>query len=315
MREGSIVIYESTVYPGATEEVCVPILEYYSGLKYNIDFHVGYSPERINPGDKTRKIGDIKKLTSGSNESVTNIIDAFYKKVIQAGTHKCSSIKVAESAKVIENVQRDVNIALMNELAQLFSRLEIDTGEVLDAACTKWNFLNFKPGLVGGHCIGVDPYYLTSKAKSINFHPELILAGRKTNDSMPGFIVNILIKNLVKSDLALNKMKVLVLGQTFKENCPDQRNSKAVELKTEIVNFGLNVTTFDPWEIEHVANSDATSTFIEANQNKFDAIILAVAHDEFIESGLEKLQTLGKTGSIILDVKSCLKKAANVIRI
>ena len=305
ISKGDIVVFESTVYPGATEEVCVPKVEEASDLKYNEDFFVGYSPERINPGDKTHRVNTILKVTSGSNDWVAELIDNFYSSIIDAGTYKAKSIRVAEAAKVIENTQRDVNIALVNELAIMFDKLQIDTQSVLEAAGTKWNFLKFVPGLVGGHCIGVDRYYLTHKAKEIGYHPEIILAGRRVNDSMPKFVADKLILSLVKSKIETKEAKILVMGATFKENCPDLRNSKVIELVTIIKDYGLHVDIFDPNVsqeelLEHYGLNLTTSL---ANSD-YNAIILAVKHDEFRAYSAEFLRTKLLADGIIFDLQN-----------
>ena len=300
-----IVIYESTVYPGATEEVCVPILEKSSGLKFNKDFYVGYSPERINPGDKEHTVEKILKVTSGSNKATGKKVDDLYKSVIIAGTHLAPTIKVAEAAKVIENSQRDINIAFVNELAKIFNLLDIDTKAVLDAAGTKWNFLNFRPGLVGGHCIGVDPYYLAQKAQEVGYHPEIILAGRRMNDSMGNYVASEVVKLFVKNDIQVKNARVLVLGITFKENCPDIRNTKVVDLVKNLVEFGSEVTIFDPWaKKEDVQKEYGLKTYRNMPQNKFDGIVLAVSHREFEQIDFSKY--LNKNG-VIYDVKGVLK--------
>src|SRR4051812_5230298 len=283
LKKGDIVIYESTVYPGCTEEVCVPILEKTSGLQFNKDFFCGYSPERINPGDKLHRVTTIKKVTSGSTPEVAEKVDQLYKKIITAGTHKASSLKVAEAAKVIENSQRDVNIAFVNELALIFERIGIDTHEVLEAAGTKWNFLPFKPGLVGGHCIGVDPYYLTYKAESLGYHPEVILSGRKINDNMPVHIANDVIKLMAKSQLPIYGGKVLVLGLTFKENCPDIRNSRVVDVIRELQSFGVVVDVYDPLADNEEVHHEYGLSTISSLKKKYHGIVLAVAHQEFTQ--------------------------------
>lgn len=305
IKTGNIVIYESTVYPGATEEVCVPVLEKISGLGFNQDFFVGYSPERINPGDKLHRIQDIIKVTSGSNPQCATIIDNLYGSIIKAGTHKASSIKVAEAAKVIENTQRDVNIALINELALIFNKLDIDTQEVLSAAKTKWNFLPFQPGLVGGHCIGVDPYYLTHKAQSIGYQPEVILAGRSINDSMGMHIVSQLLKKMIERDIKPKGSKILLMGMTFKENCPDLRNTRVIDIYNELCSYGASTEVYDPW-------ADKTSALSYLNikihtslkKNSYDAIIIAVAHEEFVQMGCKKIRSFGKENHILFDLKS-----------
>lgn len=305
ISKGDIIVYESTVYPGATEDDCIPIVERISGLKFNVDFFAGYSPERINPGDKEHTVSKIKKVTSGSTPESAEIIDSVYRSVITAGTHKAPSIKVAEAAKVIENSQRDINIAFVNELAKIFNLLNIDTNDVLEAAGTKWNFLPFKPGLVGGHCIGVDPFYLAQKAQEAGYHPEIILAGRRVNDDMGKYIANELIKLMTNNGLSIKFSKVLMLGITFKENCPDIRNTKAIDIYTELKSYGLQMEIYDPWanpvDVLHEYNVSILSKYPE--DNGYDAIILAVAHKEFenIDLRLHK-----EKGCIIYDVKGIL---------
>jgi UDP-N-acetyl-D-galactosamine dehydrogenase len=307
LKQGDIAIFESTVYPGATEEVCVPIMEADSGLKFNQDFYVGYSPERINPGDKEHRLPTIKKVTSGSTPEVTDFVDELYRTVITAGTHKASSIKVAEAAKVIENTQRDVNIALINELALIFNRLGIDTLEVLEAAGSKWNFLPFRPGLVGGHCIGVDPYYLTHKAQSIGYQPEIILAGRRLNDGMGAYVVHSVVKMMMKRGIASNNSKVLVLGLTFKENCPDLRNTRVVDIVAEFEDYGAQVDVYDPWVSPEEAHEEyGLSPINELKAGMYDAVILAVAHHEFQQMGAEKIRALCKENGVLFDVKNIL---------
>jgi UDP-N-acetyl-D-galactosamine dehydrogenase len=307
IKKGDIAIFESTVYPGATEEVCVPIMEADSGLKYNQDFYVGYSPERINPGDKEHRLPTIKKVTSGSTPEVADFVDELYRTVITAGTHKASSIKVAEAAKVIENTQRDVNIALINELALIFNRLDIDTLEVLEAAGSKWNFLPFRPGLVGGHCIGVDPYYLTHKAQSIGYQPEIILAGRRLNDGMGAYVVHSVVKMMMKRGIASNNSKVLVLGLTFKENCPDLRNTRVVDIIAEFEDYGAQVDIYDPWVSPEEAQEEyGISPIGELKAGLYDAVILAVAHREFQQMGAEKIRALCKENGVLFDVKHIL---------
>jgi UDP-N-acetyl-D-glucosamine/UDP-N-acetyl-D-galactosamine dehydrogenase len=302
--KNDIVIYESTVYPGATEEVCVPILEQVSGLKFNRDFFVGYSPERINPGDKLHRVTNILKVTSGSTPETADKVDDLYRSVITAGTHKASSIKVAEAAKVIENTQRDVNIALINELALIFNRLGIDTEEVLLAAGTKWNFLPFRPGLVGGHCIGVDPYYLTHKAQAIGYNPEVILSGRRINDGMGVYVVSQLVKLMLKKRIHVQEANVLIMGLTFKENCPDIRNTRVVDIVAELRTYGVNVDVYDPWVNAEEARDEYGIQPVErVENNKYDAIILAVAHDQFKQMPIAELRALGKPHSIIYDLK------------
>ncbi|KCB52407.1 nucleotide sugar dehydrogenase, partial [Bordetella hinzii 1277] len=295
LKRGDIVIYESTVYPGATEEDCVPVLERVSGLKYNVDFFAGYSPERINPGDKAHRVSTIKKVTSGSTPEVAELVDQLYQEIIVAGTHKASSIRVAEAAKVIENTQRDVNIALINELALIFNRMGIDTEAVLQAAGTKWNFLPFRPGLVGGHCIGVDPYYLTHKAQSIGYHPEIILAGRRLNDSMGGYVVSQLVKCMTKKRLHVQGAKVLVMGLTFKENCPDLRNTRVVDIIKELGEYSVDVDVYDPWvDAEEAKHEYGITPIAQPAEGSYDAIILAVSHHQFVEMGAAAIRKLGK---------------------
>lgn len=307
LKQGDVVIYESTVYPGATEEDCVPVLERVSGLTFNKDFYVGYSPERINPGDKEHRVTNIMKVTSGSTPETADFVDELYNSIITAGTHKASSIKVAEAAKVIENTQRDVNIALINELAMIFSEMGIDTEAVLQAAGTKWNFLPFRPGLVGGHCIGVDPYYLTHKAQSIGFHPEMILAGRRINDGMSRFVGSELVKAMLKRGIAVKDAKILVLGLTFKENCPDIRNTKVVDVLKELAEFGAQVDVYDPWvnadEAKH--EYDVTMT-AEPKSGDYDAIVVAVGHNQFKKMGSQGIRTLGKPTHVLYDLKYLL---------
>ncbi|MEW8689651.1 MAG: Vi polysaccharide biosynthesis UDP-N-acetylglucosamine C-6 dehydrogenase TviB [Candidatus Thiodiazotropha endolucinida] len=307
LKKGDIAIFESTVYPGATEEVCVPIMEADSGLKFNQDFYVGYSPERINPGDKEHRLPTIKKVTSGSTPEVTDFVDELYRSIITAGTHKASSIKIAEAAKVIENTQRDVNIALINELALIFNRLGIDTLEVLEAAGSKWNFLPFRPGLVGGHCIGVDPYYLTHKAQSIGYQPEIILAGRRLNDGMGAYVVHSVVKMMMKRGIASNNSRVLVLGLTFKENCPDLRNTRVVDIVSEFEDYGAQVDVYDPWVSQVEAEEEyGLHPISEIKEGEYDAVILAVAHREFQQMGVEKIRTLCKENGVLFDVKNVL---------
>ena len=308
LKIGDIVIYESTVYPGATEEVCVPVLEKFSGLKFNQDFFCGYSPERINPGDKEHRLPNIKKVTSGSTPEVAEAVDQLYQEIITAGTYKASSIKVAEAAKVIENTQRDLNIALMNELSLIFIKLGIDTLEVLQAAGTKWNFLPFRPGLVGGHCIGVDPYYLTHKAQEVGYHPEVILAGRRINDGMARHVAEETVKLMLRKNLPVLSSKVLVLGLAFKENCPDVRNTKVVDIVKNLRTYNTQVDVYDPWidinEAEHEYGLKCLAKAPAPGQ--YDAIILAVGHQEFKELGEEGIKAWGQTGAVLYDVKSIL---------
>ncbi|MCG9767304.1 Vi polysaccharide biosynthesis UDP-N-acetylglucosamine C-6 dehydrogenase TviB [Pseudoalteromonas piscicida] len=316
VKRGDIIIYESTVYPGATEEVCIPAVERVSGLKFNVDFFAGYSPERINPGDKEHRITSILKVTSGSTPEVAEFVDQLYKSIITAGTHKASSIKVAEAAKVIENTQRDVNIALINELSIIFNKLEIDTLEILEAAGTKWNFLPFRPGLVGGHCIGVDPYYLTHKAQSVGYHPEMILAGRRLNDGMAKYVVSELVKKMLKRRIQVDGANVLVMGLTFKENCPDLRNTKVVDIVAELNEYNINVDIVDPWcSNEEAQHEYALSLTTEHKQDHYDAIILAVGHNEFKELGAEEIKTFGKKEHVLYDLKYVLPKQAVDMRL
>jgi UDP-N-acetyl-D-galactosamine dehydrogenase len=307
LKKGDVVIYESTVYPGVTEDECVPILEKFSGLKFNQDFFAGYSPERINPGDKEHTVTKIMKVTSGSTPEVATYVDNLYKSVITAGTHKASSIKVAEAAKVIENSQRDINIAFVNELSKIFNLLAIDTQEVLEAAGTKWNFLPFKPGLVGGHCIGVDPFYLAQKAQEVGYHPEIILAGRRLNDSMGKHVATETIKHMMRKDLKVMDSKVLILGFTFKEDCPDVRNTRVIDIYHELKSFDIDVDVYDPWadpgEVRHEYGVDIINGGNKPNLNEYSAIILAVAHKEFKNWQVQKSQH-----QVIFDVKSIISK-------
>lgn len=305
LSAGDVVVYESTVYPGATEEVCVPILERGSGLVLNRDFFAGYSPERINPGDKAHRVNTITKVTSGSTPEAASLIDEVYRSIVTAGTHLASSIKVAEAAKVIENTQRDLNIALVNELAKIFSRLGIDTQEVLAAAATKWNFLPFKPGLVGGHCIGVDPYYLTHKAQAVGYHPEVILAGRRINDGMARFVVSELVKTMLSKGANVKSGRVLVLGLSFKENCPDLRNTKVVDVISELESFGLSVDVCDPWvDAGEAEQLYGVNMLPEPAASAYDAVMLAVAHEQFLAWGADKIRGLLREESVIYDLKS-----------
>ncbi len=307
LKQGDVVVFESTVYPGATEEVCVPIMEEVSGLTYNQDFYVGYSPERINPGDKEHRVTNILKVTAGSTPEVADYVDALYASIITAGTHKASSIKVAEAAKVIENTQRDVNIALINELALIFHKLGIDTLEVLEAAGTKWNFLPFRPGLVGGHCIGVDPYYLTHKAQEIGYHPEMILAGRRINDGMGSHVVERVVKLMTQNRIHAVDARVLILGFTFKENCPDLRNTRVIDIIEEFNDYHASVDVYDPWvnadELEHEYGIRPVDRL---ENGQYDAIVLAVAHDQFKAMGIDAIHALGKEQHILFDVKNIL---------
>ena len=307
LKLNDIVIYESTVYPGATEEVCVPILESISGLKFNKDFYCGYSPERINPGDKDHRLTSIKKVTSGSTQEIAEQIDLLYQKIIKAGTYKAESIKVAEAAKVIENTQRDVNIALINELALIFNKLNIDTQAVLNAAGTKWNFLKFWPGLVGGHCIGVDPYYLTYKALEVGYNPEMILAGRKINDDMARWIADNVIKLMIDKDISISNSNILIMGLTFKENCPDLRNTKVIDLIREFKKNKCKVDVYDPWvNKSHTSIDKELNCIKNPKNNQYDAIVLAVAHDEFANMSFSQIRAFGKNISVIYDIKYLL---------
>jgi UDP-N-acetyl-D-galactosamine dehydrogenase len=307
--KGDVVVYESTVYPGATEEVCLPIIEEVSGLKLNRDFYAGYSPERINPGDKSHRLASIRKVTSGSTPEAADFVDALYGSIVTAGTHKASSIRVAEAAKVIENTQRDLNIALINELSLIFERLGIDTEEVLAAAGTKWNFLPFRPGLVGGHCIGVDPYYLTFKAQEIGYHPEVILAGRRINDAMGEYVVDRVVKLMTRQKIHVVDANVLVLGLAFKENCPDIRNTRVIDVVNAFRSYNAHVDVYDPWvdaeEARHEYGLEPIATLVE---NRYDAIVLAVAHDQFKAMGAAAIRRLGKKDCIVFDVKHLLPK-------
>ncbi len=307
LKKGDIVIYESTVYPGATEEVCVPILEDKSGLIFNKDFYCGYSPERINPGDKEHRLTTIKKVTAGSTPEIATEVDELYQEVITAGTHKAGSIKVAEAAKVIENTQRDVNIALINELALIFNKLDIDTESVLEAAGTKWNFLPFRPGLVGGHCIGVDPYYLTHKAIEVGYNPEMILAGRRLNDSMGSYVADQVSKLMTKKRIHVVDANILIMGLTFKENCPDLRNTRVVDLVEEFESFNCDVDVYDPWvDKDEAVHEYNIRPIDEPIQGKYDAILLAVAHNEFKALSVEQLRAFGKDNHVLYDIKYLL---------
>ncbi|MFN4764651.1 nucleotide sugar dehydrogenase [Gillisia sp. Q332] len=309
LKKGDIVIYESTVYPGVTEDECVPVLERSSGLKFNEDFFVGYSPERINPGDKEHTVEKILKVTAGSTPEIGKRVDALYKAVITAGTHLAPTIKVAEAAKVIENSQRDINIAFVNELAKIFNLMKIDTQDVLEAAGTKWNFLKFQPGLVGGHCIGVDPYYLAQKAQELGYHPEIILAGRRMNDSMGKYVASEVVKLMLQHDLKVKGANILVLGITFKENCPDVRNTKVADVVKELQQYGINITIYDPLaNPEEVQHEYGLQTTNQLPRQKFDTIVLAVAHKEFLEMGLDGLKN---EGAIVYDVKGILNEKAD----
>jgi UDP-N-acetyl-D-glucosamine/UDP-N-acetyl-D-galactosamine dehydrogenase len=316
LKKGDIVIYESTVYPGATEEVCVPILEQQSGLIFNKDFYCGYSPERINPGDKEHRITTIKKVTAGSTPRIATEIDELYQEIITAGTHKASSIKVAEAAKVIENTQRDVNIALINELTIIFNKLDIDTELVLEAAGTKWNFLPFRPGLVGGHCIGVDPYYLTHKALEVGYNPEIILAGRRLNDSMGGYVVGQLVKAMLKRRIQVEASRILIMGFAFKENCPDMRNTRVMDVIDELKDYNCYVEIYDPWVNREDAYLEyGVSLCEEPRNNYYDAIVLAVAHEQFIALGTDGIRKLTKPDCVIYDLKYILRHEDSDLRL
>ena len=306
LKKGDVVIYESTVYPGCTEEDCVPVLEKQSGLKFNEDFFCGYSPERINPGDKVNTLTNIKKVTSGSTPEIAEWVDQLYRSIITAGTHKASSIKVAEASKAIENAQRDVNISFVNELALIFDRMGIDTSEVLEAAGTKWNFLNFKPGLVGGHCIGVDPYYLLHKSESLGYYPQVILSGRRVNDNMGLFVANKLVKLLIQKGKKIGGAKTLMLGITFKENCPDIRNSRVVDIYRELSDFGMEVDVYDPWANKAEVKKEHGIELVSELAANYDAIVLTVAHQEFLNLPYASLKA---EGGIIFDIKSVLNRA------
>jgi UDP-N-acetyl-D-galactosamine dehydrogenase len=316
IKKGDVAIYESTVYPGATEECCVPIIERVSGLKFNEDFFIGYSPERINPGDKEHRLTTIKKVTSGSTPEAARFIDQLYGSIIAAGTHMAPSIKVAEAAKVIENTQRDLNIALMNELTIIFNRLGIDTEAVLEAAGTKWNFLPFRPGLVGGHCIGVDPYYLTHKAEAIGYHPQVILAGRRINDGMGAYVAGQLVKQMLKRRIQVDGANILVLGLTFKENCPDLRNTKVVDILGELAEYNVNVDVYDPWiDAEAAQHEYGISPVAAPVAGKYDAVIVAVAHREFRELGAEGIRRFGKDNHVLYDLKYVLAADESDLRL
>ena len=308
LKKDDIVIYESTVYPGATEEVCVPVLEKQSGLIFNKDFYCGYSPERINPGDRVHRIINIKKITAGSTPEIATEVDKLYQEIIVAGTHKTGSIKIAEAAKVIENTQRDLNVALINELALIFNKLDIDTESVLEAAGTKWNFIPFRPGLVGGHCIGVDPYYLTYKANEVGYYPEMILAGRRLNDNMGSYVVSEVSKLMTKKHIHVADANVLIMGLAFKENCTDHRNSRVLDLIKEFKKFNCNVSIYDPWVNKNEANDEYNIQLIDKPiKNNYDAIVLAVAHDEFKKLSEEQIRAFGKDNHVLYDVKYLLK--------
>ncbi len=316
LKRGDVVIYESTVYPGCTEEDCVPVLEKHSGLKFNQDFYCGYSPERINPGDKEHRVTSIKKITSGSTPEVADLVDSLYNEIVSVGTHKAESIKVAEAAKVIENTQRDLNIALINELAMIFNKMGIDTEAVLKAAGSKWNFLPFRPGLVGGHCIGVDPYYLTHKAQAIGYHPEIILAGRRLNDGMGSYVVAQLVKSMTKRRIQVDGARVLVMGLAFKENCPDLRNTRVVDIVSELADFNCEVDVYDPWVIAEEAKHEYGITPITTpDDGVYDAIILAVAHRQFAAMGAAKIRALGRPNVVLYDLKYVLSVQESDLRL
>ena len=316
LKPGDVVIYESTVYPGATEEDCVPVLEQVSGLKFNQDFYAAYSPERVNPGDKEHRVTNIKKVTSGSTPEIADLVDALYNEIVTAGTHKASSIKVAEAAKVIENTQRDLNIALINELALIFNKMGIDTEAVLQAAGSKWNFLPFRPGLVGGHCIGVDPYYLTHKAQAIGYHPEIILAGRRLNDGMGAYVVAQLVKAMTKRRIQVEGARVLVMGLTFKENCPDLRNTRVVDIVAELKDYNCAVDVHDPWvTVEDARQEHGITPIVEPHQGVYDAIIIAVAHHQFKAMGAQAIRDLGKPSHVLYDLKYILPADASDLRL
>ncbi len=316
ISQGDIVVFESTVYPGATEEVCIPIIEKLSGLVFNKDFFAGYSPERINPGDKVNRLTTIKKITSGSTEAIADFVDSVYASIVTAGTHKASSIKVAEAAKVIENTQRDLNIAIINEFAKIFNKLGIDTEEVLKAAGTKWNFLPFKPGLVGGHCISVDPYYLTYKAQEVGYRPEVILAGRRINDGMGEYVATQLVKKLASKKIHIDEAKILILGFTFKGDCPDVRNTKIIDIIRELKDFNMNVDVYDSWADKAETQKEYGIELIDSlNDGEYDGIVLAVDHSEFKEMGIEKIRALAKADNVIYDVKHVLPLGESDIRL
>ena len=316
LKQGDIVIYESTVYPGATEEDCVPVLEHVSGLKFNQDFFAGYSPERINPGDKEHRLPTIRKVTSGSTEEVADLVDSLYSTIITAGTFRAENIRVAEAAKVIENTQRDINIALINELAIIFNRMGIDTEAVLDAAGTKWNFLPFRPGLVGGHCIGVDPYYLTHKAEAVGYHPEIILAGRRLNDGMSAYVAEKLVKAMLKQRIQVNGARVLVMGLAFKENCPDLRNTRVVDVVAELQSYGVEVDIYDPWVDHAEARQEYGIKLVDRPADSaYDGILLAVAHNEFREGGPDLIIGAAKPEHVVYDLKNVLPRDFGAVRL
>ena len=316
LKRGDVVIYESTVYPGATEEDCIPVLESVSGLKFNLDFFAGYSPERINPGDKTHRLTTITKVTSGSTPEIADFVDDLYASIISAGTHKASSIRVAEASKVIENTQRDLNIALINELAVIFNRMGIDTEAVLKAAGTKWNFLPFRPGLVGGHCIGVDPYYLTHKAEAIGYHPQIILAGRRLNDGMGAYVSGQLVKELLRKRIHVMGARVLIMGLAFKENCPDLRNTRVVDVIEELQDFGINVDVFDPWvDVAEAKREYGITPIVQPEKHTYDGIVLAVSHQEFVDMGVSEIRKLGQDDHVLYDLKYVLPADQSDLRL
>ena len=316
LKRDDVVIYESTVYPGATEEDCIPVLERVSGLKFNLDFFAGYSPERINPGDKTHRLTSITKVTSGSTPEIADFVDDLYASIITAGTHKAPSIRVAEASKVIENTQRDLNIALINELAVIFNRMDIDTEAVLKAAGTKWNFLPFRPGLVGGHCIGVDPYYLTYKAEAIGYHPQIILAGRRLNDGMGAYVAGQLVKELLRKRIHVMGARVLIMGLAFKENCPDLRNTRVVDLIAELQDFGVNVDVFDPWvDVAEAEHEYGITPIAPPEKGAYDGIVLTVAHEECIDMGLSEIRKLGRDDHVLYDLKYVLPADQSDLRL
>jgi UDP-N-acetyl-D-galactosamine dehydrogenase len=316
LKQGDIVIYESTVYPGATEEDCVPVLERVSGLVFNRDFYAGYSPERINPGDKEHRVTNIKKVTAGSTPEIADLVDELYNEIITVGTHKAGSIKVAEAAKVIENTQRDLNIALINELAMIFNRMGIDTEAVLQAAGSKWNFLPFRPGLVGGHCIGVDPYYLTHRAQAIGYHPEIILAGRRLNDGMGAYVVSQLVKAMLKKRIHVEGARVLVMGLAFKENCPDLRNTRVIDIVKELAEYNIQVDVYDPWiDPQEACQEYEVMPVKKPDNGAYDGIILAVAHRQFTDMGVGVIKQLGKPEHILYDLKYIFEASATNLRL
>ena len=315
LTKGDVVIFESTVYPGATEEVCVPVLEQNSGLKFNIDFYCGYSPERINPGDRLHRLADIVKVTSGSTAEAADFVDDLYSTIISAGTHKAPSIKVAEAAKVIENTQRDLNIALINELSLIFNRLGIETADVLEAAGTKWNFLPFRPGLVGGHCIGVDPYYLTHKAIAVGYYPDVVLAGRRINDGMADYVANRMVREMIARDIPIKGSRVLVLGLTFKENCPDLRNTRVVDVVRMLEGYGIQVEVHDPWVQPEDAMREYSIELVDPKTNVYSGILLSVAHDNFCTLGSKGIRAFGATPHVLFDLKNIFSADESDLRL